>query len=204
MDSQVATGEGVGAATITAKLGSIKSTAQAFVAPPAQISLTASPASVQIAQQTSIQLSVLGSLNGGTPLDVSQAVNWTSSSPTVATVGWQTGIVTGLTAGQSTITASFGSTTATIQLKVTDAALTSIVLTPASSTISVGGSQQFSIKGNFSDGSTETLIGATWTSSAPTVAAVDDSGLANSIAAGVAQISASLNGVTGSANLTVQ
>ena len=93
---------------------------------------------------------------------------------------------------------------ATIQLKVTNASLTSIIVSPSSSTISLGGSEQFEIKGIFSDGSTETLVGATWTSSAPTVAAVNDSGLANSTGAGMAQISATLNGVTGSANLTVQ
>ena len=204
VNSQVATGQGFGNANISAKLESMKSTTQLSVASPAQVSLTASPSTVQIAEKTSIQLGVQGGLNGATPADLSEVVSWTSSSPAVASVGWQSGIVTGLTPGQSTITASLGSATATIQLKVTSATLTSIIVSPASSTISLGSSQQFEIKGNFSDGSTETLVGATWTSSAPTVAAVNDSGLAISAGTGVAQISATLNGITGSANLTVQ
>lgn len=199
-----ATAQGMGQGLVTAKLGSVKGTAPVTVASPQQISLAISPSTLKIAQQTSVQLSAQGTLNSGAAQDLTSVVNWTSSSPSVATVGWQTGILTGLTPGQSTITATLGSVSVSAQVTVTNATATSITLSPTNSTIKLGSSQQFTATGNFSDGSTEVLSGVVWSSSAPTVAAVNDSGLANSTSQGTTTITATVNGISGSTNLTVQ
>jgi hypothetical protein len=83
--------------------------------------------------------------------------------------------------------------------------LTSIAVTPANPTIAVGATQQFVATGTYADGSTQNLTSqAAWTSSNLTVATVDVAGLAVSTGAGTASLAATLNGVTGSATLTVQ
>lgn len=81
--------------------------------------------------------------------------------------------------------------------------LSSISLTPASQTLAKGGTQQLTLTGTYTDGSTQSLTGATWTSSNTAVATVTSSGLATAVSAGTSTISATLSGVTGSTALTV-
>lgn len=203
LKSGVATGQGLGQATITANVAGVKGTTPLSVASAKQIAITTTSSSAQIAQDTSVQLAVQGSINGGTAQDVSTIVNWTSSSPSIATVGWQTGIVTALTLGQTTITATLGSAIATVQVTVTNATLTSIAVSPSDASIALGTSQQFAAQGTFSDGSTEMLVGANWSSSVPGIAVVNDLGAAHSTGSGATKITATVNGVSGSTNLTV-
>ena len=79
--------------------------------------------------------------------------------------------------------------------------LVSIAVTPASySTLAVGGTQQFTATGTYSDASTGDLTTqVTWTSSDTTKATVNSTGLGTGIAYGSATITASLGGVSGSA-----
>ena len=202
--SGLATGQGIGQAQITAKFAGMKGTAQLTVPPATQISLTVPSSTLQMAETTSVQLSAQGTSAGGAAQDLSTIVNWTSSAPNVATIGWQTGSLTALTPGQTTITATLGSLTATIQVTVTNATLNKITISPSAPTLNLGTSQQLSAQGTFSDGTTETLAGVTWTSSVPAVAVVDPSGIAISTGKGVAQITGTVNGVSGSTNVTVQ
>jgi hypothetical protein len=204
VSSNAVTGQGVGLAIITAKLDTIPGTANLSVISPSQISLAVAPATAQIAGQTYTQLAVTGTYIDGSTQDFTTIANWTSSAPSVATVGYQTGIVSGLTPGTATITATIGTVTSTMQVTVTSATLTSITLSPANPSIAVGNSQQFTASGNFSDGSTQTLWGANWSSSLPPVAVVAASGLATSTGSGTSAISATVNGMSGSTNLTVQ
>jgi uncharacterized protein YjdB len=201
--SSTMTGQGIGPATITAKVGSFSATANLAVASAKQISLALTPTTVQIAGQTSTQLKATGTFVDGSTQDFTSLVNWTSSAPSVATVGYQTGTVLGLAAGQSTITATLGPVTATTQVTVTDASLKSITLSPASPNIALGTPQQFTAQGSFSDGTTQTLVEASWTSSAPDVAAVNSPGLVTGTGVGSATISAAINGVSGTTGITV-
>ena len=84
------------------------------------------------------------------------------------------------------------------------ATLTSIAVTPANPSIEVGGTQQFTATGTYSDGSTQNLTGSvTWASSNTGVATINSAGLATAVSAGSTTISATLSGVTGSTTLTV-
>lgn len=201
--SSTVTGQGIGPSTVTAKVGSLSATANLAVASPTQISLALSPTTIQIAGQTSTQLKATGTFVDGSTQDFTTLVNWTSSAPNVATVGYQTGIVSGLAAGQSTITATLGSVSTTTQVTVTNASLTSITLSPENPSIALGTSQQFTATGNFSDGTTQTLPSIGWSSSAPGVAMVNASGLATGTGVGTATISAAINSVSGSTGVTV-
>jgi Bacterial Ig-like domain (group 2) len=84
---------------------------------------------------------------------------------------------------------------------------TSITVTPASATISVIGStntQQFDAVGNYSGGSMDVAF-ATWTATNTSVATFSTStpGLATAVAAGITTVTATLSGVSGTANLMV-
>jgi hypothetical protein len=199
----LATGQGLGQAIVKARLGSVSGTAGFLGIPPQQVSLAITPAPVQIAAQTSAQLTAKGTFAGSNQ-DLTTVVNWTSSSPNVATVGSQTGIVQALAPGLTTITATLGSASTTVQVTVTNATLSSITVLPANPNIALGISQQFRATGTFSDGTNQVLLGATWTSSAPVTAVVDSSGLASSTGTGTTTMTATLNGVTGTTVLTVQ
>jgi hypothetical protein len=208
VSSAAATGQGLGQSNMTAKLKSasgtvVSGTTNLKVASPKQISIAAAPATVQMADQTATQLTATGTFVDGSTQDLTSSVNWSSSGPNIATVGAQTGIVSALAPGKSTVTAMLGSVSSTTQVTVTNASLTSITLSPANPSIALGSSQQFTATGNFSDGSIQALLGAAWSSSAPMIAAADNSGLATSTGVGTATVTASLNGVNGNTNVTV-
>ena len=81
----------------------------------------------------------------------------------------------------------------------------SIVLTPATPTISAGTTQSFTATGTYSNGSTQNLTSqVAWTSSSTSVATINGTGLATAVNAGSTTISARLGTVTGSTTLTVQ
>lgn len=201
--SPVATGQGLGQSTIAAKLGSVLGSTNLSVASPQQISIALTPATVQIASQTSSQLTAKGTLVDGRTQDLTTTVNWSSSSAKVALVGGHTGIVSGLAPGQATITATLGPNSSTTQVTVTKANLVSITLSPTNPSITLGHSQQLTAMGKFNDGTSQTLLGANWSSSSPTIAAVDGFGLATSTGLGTSTIKATLNGVSGTTSLTV-
>lgn len=100
-------------------------------------------------------------------------------------------------------TASVTSNKVVLTVVSTGVTLQSISVAPTSPSVFVGGTQQLSATGTYSDGSTQNLTTtATWSSSALGVATVTG-GLAKGIAPGQAKISATSGTVTGSVTLTV-
>jgi uncharacterized protein YjdB len=82
--------------------------------------------------------------------------------------------------------------------------LTAIVVTPATASMTVGASQQFTATGAYSDGATaDVTASVTWTSSSPSIATTTTAGMATAVAAGSSTITASLSGISGAATLTV-
>ncbi len=76
---------------------------------------------------------------------------------------------------------------------------------PHEPSILVGGTQQFTATGTYSDGTTQTLTSqSTWTSSKTSVATVSAAGLATALSAGTTTVSAMSASITGSTVLTVQ
>lgn len=82
--------------------------------------------------------------------------------------------------------------------------LSSISVTPANSAISVGGTQQFTATGTYSDSSTQNLTSsATWVSTVTGVATINSAGLATAVSTGMTSIQATVGTVTGSTALFV-
>jgi trimeric autotransporter adhesin len=202
------TGQSAGTATITAQLGPVSGTGSLVVESSPLISVQVTPNGATVAQQTAAQLNAIGTFADGSTENLTNSVSWTSSPLSVATVSetaGTSGLASGIAPGTATITALFAGLVGTTSLTVTDAELTSITIIPSDASIALGGSQQFTATGNFSDGSAENLTTqVSWTSSNVNVAAIDSRGLANAAGTGTSTITASMNGVTGTTVLTVE
>jgi hypothetical protein len=195
----IVTGEGVGSVFITATIPpnsllmspSVSAvTTSVLVEPLKSIAITAPAQS--FAANSSIQLTATGTFAESNTQDLTASAIWsTAPDETVATIGsapGAPGVVTGLTAGSVTVTASFSGVTATLPLTL--ATLKSISITDANSfTIISGSSDQLTATGTLSDGTTQDLTNnATWSSSKPAVAVVDSNGLATGTGRGASTI----------------
>ncbi len=204
--SGLATAVSSGSADITATLGSVSSTPVTLtVSSSPLVSIAVSCTTPQIAQGTSESCSAIGTLGDGTTQNLTNLAAWTSSQPSVATVSNSNhGQVSGISAGNTTLTAYLNGIVGTANLAVSNATLTSITVTPGNPSISLGASQAFTAVGNFNDGTTQSLTNfAAWSSSSPAVAIISPAGVATSASSGTTTIGATLSGVTGTATLTV-
>jgi uncharacterized protein YjdB len=189
--------------TITATANGMTDTTTVFVTAAVMESLTLSPATASIAGGTTQQYSVSANYSDGSTQPLTAGLSWSSSPSAVAGVDVN-GVATGITAGQATITATYGSTTGSTVLTVTPAALTAIVVTPALHQIGINGTVQFTATGVFTDNSTQDLTAqATWSSSASNFALISSAGMATGLSLGSTTISASYGGMSGSTTLTV-
>jgi uncharacterized protein YjdB len=82
--------------------------------------------------------------------------------------------------------------------------LSTIAVTPASPSIAIGATEQFTAMATYSDSSTANITSTvTWSSATTGVATINSSGMAAGVATGSSTITATLNGVSGTAMLTV-
>ena len=196
-------GVAAGTSVVTASFGGLNASTTVTVAPATLVSIAVTPATASIAVGAAQQFIATGTFSDGTIGNITTSVNWTSNNVAVATV-LPTGVATGLTAGVATITATRGAVSGSGVLTVTPAVLVSIAVTPATASILVGATQQFTATGTFSDGTTSNITAtAAWTSSNVAVATVLPTGVATGVTAGVATITATRDGRSGSGVLTV-
>src|SRR3984957_2072096 len=207
----IATSVSPGAVSITAATGGVSGSTGLTVTPAALVSIALIPAGPSIAMGTQQQLVATGTYTDTSTHDVTTTVTWSSSDTTVATISnasGSNGLATSTGQGTATISAALGAISGSTGLTVTPAALVSIAVVPANSSIANGTSQQFAATGTYTDNSTQPLTtSVTWSSSATTVAAISNAagsnGLATSVSQGPATITATLGTISGSTNLTV-
>jgi DNA-binding beta-propeller fold protein YncE len=128
-------------------------------------------------------------------------VAWLSSAAAVATVS-ATGLVTGVGAGTATITASSGGRSGTVSLTVV-APVASVTLTLGSASILAGSTTQATATPKDASGATLSGRTVTWSSATTAVATVNGSGLVTGVSPGNSVITATSEGKTGSATITV-
>jgi trimeric autotransporter adhesin len=88
-------------------------------------------------------MTATGTYSDGSQKTLTSGVVWSSDTPTVATVGQSTGLVSGIAPGSANITASSGGCSAcsgSTAVKVALGSVTSITVSPASQSVTIGGS----------------------------------------------------------------
>jgi len=172
---------------------------------PTVTAIAVTPSMATIGPGATQQFKATASMSDGSTQDITSAVTWTSSATATATIS-TTGLATGVAAGATTLTATDSGVSGTATLTVTSAAptLISIAIAPATASIAAGATQQFTATGTYSDNSTQNITASvTWSSSATSIATINAAGLATGVSAGSAAISATLNGISGTASLNV-
>lgn len=195
--SGLANGVGGGSATITATQGGITSNSVSLTVTAATLqSITINTTNSSIAKGTTVQYKATGTFGDGSTQDLTNAVIWASSNPTVADIS-ATGLATGTAIGSTNITASQNGITSNISaLTVTAATLQSITVSANSSSIAKGTTVQFTATGTFSDGTAQNLTNTvTWSSSNLATATISSAGLAAGVAIGSSNITASQSGI---------
>ncbi len=190
----------LGGVTITAMSEGLSGTAAVIVIPVPVASVTVTPTSATVQVGQTVQLTATA-LDAGGNILTGRPITWATSSPGVASVSGA-GLVTGIAPGLSTITATSegktGNSSVTVPVPVA-----SVSVNPATYTLSAGATVQ--LTATLKDASGNLLTGrtVTWSSSNPAAASVDGGGLVTGEEIGSATITATTEGKSGTAQITV-
>src|SRR6266498_1021210 len=190
-----------GLATITATSGGKSGTAAITVTSVPVAAVDVAPAVATIPQGQTTQLTATPKDAAGNPL-AGRAVTWASSNGAVATVN-NSGLVSALAAGSATITATSEGQSGSAAVTVAPVTVASVAVSPATASIQVGQTAQLTATPKDASGNTLSGRVVNWTSSNNSVATVSSSGLVTGLTAGSATITATSEGQSGSAALTV-
>ncbi len=188
-----------GGVKLSAKFGNIDTNIDVGVISPAS-ALALSPMNPTIPFNREVPFAASYKASPTITVPVSNCM-WTSSAATIATIDAQ-GKAKGVSEGAARINcAAYGLNVAT-DVMVTGPQVTSVAITPPSSTsIIVGATLQLSATATREDGTTSNVI--TWSSADSTKATVSDSGLVTGVAPGPVVIRATVSGTSSQITLTV-
>ncbi len=198
-----------GSTVITAASGGLTGSTILTTSHVASMNVTpAAPPS--IAPGTTMQFIAIGTLSdsNSTQQNLTMWATWASLNPAVAEVSNSSGskgIASAISAGTATITANYDGSSGSAAFK--SSPLASIAVTPPSSSIAKGTTQQFTATGTLADSTTQNLTAvATWSSSITGVATISNTGLATAVSEGTTTIAATLAtfpSITSAATLTI-
>ncbi|WP_310597746.1 beta strand repeat-containing protein [Aeromonas aquatica] len=190
------TGVAAGSTTLSANLLGVTASTSVTVNNTSVSALQVIPAASTIALGTKTQLQALATFQNGSVQDVSDQVQWSSSDTTLVDIN-SAGLVTGQGIGQATVTATLGSVSRSATVTVTNAVATSIQITPATSSLPKGTTQQFQAIATFSDSSSQDVSSQVyWDSSNINVATIDLNGEVTAVTEGNSIISAQFQNVS--------
>jgi len=196
-----------GTATITAtsegKSGGASVTVTLAPPPPVN-TVSVSLASTSIQDGATTQATAVTQDANGNTL-TGRTVTWSSSNSSIATVS-SSGLVTAVNPGSATITATSETKTGSASLTVTTpppAPVATVTVTLGASSIVEGGTTQATAVVSDANGNVLTGRAVTWSSSNISAATVTSTGLVTGVDDGTATITATSEGKTGSASVTV-
>ncbi|HEX6750645.1 MAG TPA: Ig-like domain-containing protein [Longimicrobium sp.] len=162
-----------------------------------------SPAAVTLATGQTLNLSAVASDAGGSAVP-GTSYTWASSNPAVATVD-PSGVVHSVAEGSAMVTATAASGAAgQSQVSVQQTPIATLSISPSSFTLAPGQNAQASAIAKDANGTALTGRVVTWSSSNPTVANVSPLGVVFALADGSATITATAEGKTATAPVTVK
>ena len=209
----VVTAVGVGTATVTATLNGIVGTATISVVAATLRSIAVTPANATTTALLRSSYKATGTYSSGTAVDITAQVTWATGNPAIAAisnVAGAQGQLVARTNGTTTVTATLGTVVGTTNVTVMGRVLVSLAISPIAPTVRLGnGNQRFVATQIFSDGTQMNVTAqATWTSSAPAVATINNGGggnrgVATPVAVGTTTITATFMGLTATTTFTV-
>jgi hypothetical protein len=201
----------VGAVTLTVSVSGFLATTAMTVSQASLASIDLTPSNGSTALGYTRQFIAVGSYTDGTTQVLTTLVTWASSDSAKAFISngvASRGLMSTVAVGSITISATYAGLTGSTSHSISPAMLTSLVVSPASATLSAASTRQLTATGSFSDGSLQDLTTtATWSSNAASVAvsnAALSHGLATAVSPGHATITATSGAQAGTASLTVQ
>ena len=173
----------------------------------AEVPLQAVAASVSLSRQSA----TLTAINQTLPVSAfalfatgdtarSLTVQWTSQNAAIVTVS-ANGVLTAHAEGETRVVASAGTASATLQVLV-KADVRSVTVSPATDSLNVGEEVQLAAMVRDANG-TALVRTPVWSSNNPSIASVTAGGRVRGLTRGTATITATVEGVTGSAQITV-
>jgi len=161
------------------------------------------PVNTSIQPGETQQYMAIGAYSDGSTANITGDVTWTSSDSATASID-AVGLARAKAEGDTAITATLDGISGSASLTVIVPVLESISVAPQSALVQVGSTRQYTATGTYSDGSeTDITSEVSWESSDEAVATINAEGLATAVAVGEANITATLEGISGSTPLTV-
>ncbi len=195
------TGGAPGSVTLTATLGAVAANQPVTITSESLASLSLAPGHKALGVGASIALIAVGQFDQGTVLSLTDQVAWTNSNESALRL--DQGLARGVAPGSSTVTARLGGLQATTEVSVHLPQPVSLRVEPANSTVELGKRPVFQVWAQFADGSSSRVSEqAAWEVSAPSVATLAG-GRATTLQTGNVTITARVNGLAGSTELTV-
>jgi hypothetical protein len=178
------------------------------------VALEVTPGSAALPLGTTQAFVAIGHFSDSTTQDLTDAVDWSCDSPSVASIVAGppgAGVATALAVGSATLSALHAGSglDADASLDVTAAILQSLAVSPTLPSVPLGVDQSFLATGTYSDGTTQDLTALVdWESSDEGIATIADApgtaGMATTLAVGATTISATFGGgFSDSTTLTV-
>jgi len=200
-----------GTSNIVASLSGVMGTATVTVTAAPLVSIAVTPNPLNLPLGLTLPLKAVATYGDKTTQDVTTLATWTvgdNSIATVGNVGSTAGQVTGVKVGSTTVTATLSGISGSAAVTVASAKLLSLVVAPATASVSAGQTQAFTATGKYDNStSLDITTQVTWSSSNIAVAqasnAAGSNGVVTSLTRGTATITAALQGVQGTAALTV-
>ncbi|MCP5013775.1 MAG: hypothetical protein GY938_00660, partial [Ketobacter sp.] len=155
------------------------------------------PALLTVAKGQTEQLTATAIYSDGTSLNVSSSVTWTPVDTNIVTVSPE-GMLSGVVEGTTTVTATQdGITSNTVNVEVTNAVMTEIVVTPALITLAKGQLQPLTATAIYSDGSSSDVSSsATWAPVDTNIVTVSAEGTLSGVTEGTTTVTATQDGIT--------
>ena len=183
----------LGETSVIAIYGDILGSAPVIVTDVSLDAIAITPQDAELPAGFTQQYEAVGTFSDNSIQDITPLATWESSNTNFASID-NTGLATTLASGSTTITGTWQGLASSTNLLVTPAILNSITITPEVTTIAQGTTVQFQAEGKYSDDRIEDITDmVNWQSADNSIAIIDNKGLAEGIATGQVEISATLD-----------
>jgi hypothetical protein len=207
----LATTLALGSATLTATFSGFTASAPVTITQAALATIELNPDSGSTPLGFTRQFIAIGHYTDGTTSVLTAQATWASSDTGRALISnavASRGLLSTVSSGAVTITATFNGVTGSTGHTVTAATLVGLTVSPSSFSLAQGGTRQLTATGTYSDGSTQDLTSTvTWSSTAGGVASVSNAsgsqGLVSGLSPGSATVTATSGTTSASASVAI-